>query len=136
MTDHIFPVLPIKYLINKDGDPTTPFQLATGTKPLVSHLCVLFCPCVVRKATAHIDKKALNMCHQVQKGLSGIFVGIKQHKKWYLVYVSGTRKIIYSYYVIFDESFSSTLAYALQPYVEAMDMRPAVSYTPYATSSR
>ena len=24
MTDHIFPVLPIKYLINEDGDPTTP----------------------------------------------------------------------------------------------------------------
>ena len=29
-TDQIFPVLPIKYLINKDGDPTTPYKLATG----------------------------------------------------------------------------------------------------------
>ena len=29
-TDHIFPVLPIKDLINKDGDPTTPHKLATG----------------------------------------------------------------------------------------------------------
>ena len=45
-TDHIFPVLPIKDLINKDGDPTTPYTLATGTKPSVSHLRVLFCPCV------------------------------------------------------------------------------------------
>ena len=36
--DHTFPVLPIKYLINKDGDPTTPYKLATGTKPSVSHL--------------------------------------------------------------------------------------------------
>ena len=27
-TDHIFPVLPIKYLINEDGDPTTPYKLA------------------------------------------------------------------------------------------------------------
>ena len=33
--DHIFPVLPIKNLINEDGDPSTPFQLATGTKPSV-----------------------------------------------------------------------------------------------------
>ena len=49
-TDHIFPVLPIKYLINEDGDPTTPHKLATGTKPSVSHLRVLFCPCVVRFA--------------------------------------------------------------------------------------
>ena len=33
MTDHIFPVLPIKDTKNKDGDLTTPFKLATGTKP-------------------------------------------------------------------------------------------------------
>ena len=32
-TDHIFPVLPIKDLINEDGDPTKPHKLATGTKP-------------------------------------------------------------------------------------------------------
>ena len=53
-TDHIFPVLPIKYLINEHGDPNTPFKLATCLKPLVSHLRGLFCPCVVRKATTHV----------------------------------------------------------------------------------
>ena len=58
-TDHIFPVLPIKDLINEDGDPTTPHKLETGTKPSVSHLCVLFCLCVVRKATEHIETKTL-----------------------------------------------------------------------------
>ena len=78
-TYHIFPVLPIKYLINEDGDPTTTHKLATGTKPSVSHLRVLFCPCVVRKATAHIETKTLNMHHQAQKGFRGIFVGILQH---------------------------------------------------------
>ena len=78
-TDNIFPVLPIKYLINEDGDPTTPFKLATGTKPSVSHLGVLFFPCAVRKATAHIGTKALNMCHQAQKGFRGFLVGIPQH---------------------------------------------------------
>ena len=56
-TYHIFPVLPIKYLINEDGDPTTPYKLATGKKPSVSNLRVLFCPCVVRKATAHVGKR-------------------------------------------------------------------------------
>ena len=84
-TDHIFPVLPIKDLINKDGDRTTPYKLETGTKPSVSHLCMLFCPCVVRKATAHVEKKALNMRHQVQKGFRGICVGVPQHQKGYLV---------------------------------------------------
>ena len=62
-TDHIFPVLPIKDLINKDGDPEIPYKLAICTKPSVSHLRVLFCPCVVRKATAHVETKTLNMRH-------------------------------------------------------------------------
>ena len=46
-TDHIFPVLPIKDLINEDFDSTTPYKLATGMKPSVSHLRVLFFRCVV-----------------------------------------------------------------------------------------
>ena len=47
-----------------------------------------------------------------------------------------TRKIISSYDVVFDESFSSVLAYTSQPYSEAMVMLPAVTYTPCATSLR
>ena len=62
-------------MINEKGDTTTPFKLATGTKPSVSHLRVLLCPFVVRKVTAHVDKKALNMRHQAQKVFRGIFVG-------------------------------------------------------------
>ena len=95
-TDRIFLVLPIKDLINEYGDPTTPYKLATGTKPSVSHLCVLFCPCVVRKATAYVETKALNMRHQAQKGFRGIFVSIPQHQKGYLVYIPSTGKVISS----------------------------------------
>ena len=135
-TDHIFPVLPIKDLMNEDGDPTTPYKLAQGTKPSVSHLCGLFCPCVVRKATAHVETKTLNIRHQAQKEFRGIFVGIIQHQKGYLVYVTSTRKEISSYYVVFDESFSSALSYTSQPYAEAIAMRPTVTYTLYATSSK
>ena len=75
-TDHIFPVLPIKYIINEDGNPTTPHKLATGTKTSVSNLCVLFCPFFVQKATAHVETKTLNMRHQAQKWFCVIFVGI------------------------------------------------------------
>ena len=92
-TYHIFLVLPIKYLITEDGDPTTPYKLATGTKPSASHLRMLFFPCVVRSATAHVGTEALNMRHQLQKGYCGIFVGITQHQQVYLVYVPSTRKI-------------------------------------------
>ena len=135
-TYHIFPFLPIKDLINEDGNPKTPHKLATGTKPSVSHLHVLFFPCVVRKSTAHVETKTLNMRHQAQKGFQGIFVGIPEHKKGYLVYVPSTRKIISSYDVVFDTSFSCALAYTSQTYSEAMAMRLAVTYTPYATSSK
>ena len=76
------------------------------------------------------------MRHQAQKGFLHIFVGITQHQKGYLVYVLSTRKIIFSYDVVFDESFSSTVAYTSQPYSEAMAMRPTVSYTHCYTSLR
>ena len=91
---------------------------------------------VVRKHTAHVETKTLNMLHQAQKGFRGIFVGIPQHQKGYLVYVPSTRKVILSYNVKFDESFLSALSYSSRPYAEAMAMRPAVTYTPYATSSK
>ena len=135
-TYHIFPILQIKYLINKDGNPTTPHKLATGTKPSVSHLRVLFFPCVVRKSTAQVETKSLNMRHQAQKGFRGIFVGVPQNKKGYLVYIPSTRKIISSYDVVFDESFSSLLSCMSLPYSEAMSMRPEVTYTPCDKSSK
>ena len=52
------------------------------------------------------------------------------------MYVPSTRKVISSYDVVFEESFSSVLSYTSRPYSEAMAMLPTVTYTPYATSSR
>ena len=68
MTDHIFPVLPIKHLVNQDGEPTKPHKRETGTKPSVFNLCISFCMCVLQNSTAHVDTTALNMCHWSQKG--------------------------------------------------------------------
>ena len=105
--DHILLVLTIKYSIKKDGNPTKPFKLDTS----VSNLNVLFFPRVVQKSTAHVGKKELNIRHQVQKGFYGIFAGIPQHQKGYLVYVPHKHKILYLYNIIFEESLSSALAY-------------------------
>ena len=74
------------------------------------------------------------MRHQAQKGFCGIFVGITQHQKGYIVYVPSTRKVISLYDVVFDKRFSSALSYTSWPYSEVMVMRPAVTYTPYAMS--
>ena len=68
MTDHIFPALPIKNLVNQDGEPTISHKMETGTKNLVSNLLVLFCRCVVQKETSHVETKELNMVHKSQKG--------------------------------------------------------------------
>ena len=37
---------------------------------------------------------------------------------------------------MFDKKNSSALSYTSRPYAEAMAMRPTVTYTPYATSSK
>ena len=95
--DHILLVLPIKDLINEDIDLTTTFKLATGMKTSILHWHVLFFPCVVRKATAHVRTNAFNVYNQEQTGFHGIFVGIPQHQKGYLVYVTHKRKIVSSY---------------------------------------
>ena len=84
---------------------------------------------------AHVETKTLNMRHKAQKGFRGIFVGIPQHQKGYLVCVPSTRKVTLSYNVVFDKSFCIALSYTSRPYVEAMAMRLTVTYTPWATSS-
>ena len=69
MAYYTFPVLPIKDLIIEDGETNKPFKLATDTKPSVSHLRVLFCTCIVRKATADFGTKVLNMHQQAEMGI-------------------------------------------------------------------
>ena len=134
-TDNIFPVLPIKHLVKQDGEQTTPHKMETYTKPSVSKPRVLFCPCVVIKSTAHVETKALNIRHQSIKGFGGIFVGIPQHQKDYIIYVDSTQKIVSSHDIVFDKTFSSELSYISCPYSEALATKLAVLYIPYATSS-
>ena len=101
------------------------------TSSILFTLVILSMCCI--KATAHVETKTLNMRHQSQRGFCGIFVGIPQHQKGYIVYVPSTRKIIFSYDIVIDEIFSSVLAYMSQPYSVAMAMRLDMTYTYCAT---
>ena len=101
VANNILLVISIRDPINKDGELATPYKLATGIKPSISYLHVLLCPCVVRKATAHVGTKALNMRHQAQNGFRGIFVGIPLHQKRHIVYVLHKWKIVSLYDVVF-----------------------------------
>ena len=40
MTDHYFPVIPIRHLVNQDSEPTMPHKMEAGTNTSVSKLCV------------------------------------------------------------------------------------------------
>ena len=126
MTHHIFTFLLIKYLVNQYGETTTSHRMATGTNPSIPNICVLFFPCVVQKASAHVERKVLNMRHQPQNGFRGIFVVIPQHQRWYLIYVHITRNIGYFHAVIFDKK-SNALAYTECPYSEVLTTQSAVS---------
>ena len=104
--------------------------------PSILNLRILFGPCVVRKDNEHVGTKALNMSHKARNIFHGILIGISQHLKVYLVHVPRKLKIVYLYDVVVNGILSSALLYTSQPYEEAMDMRPAISYIPYATFSK
>ena len=127
-TDNIFPVLPIKHLVNQDREQTMTHKMVTGTDPSVSNLHALLCLCVVRKANEHVDTKVLKMYHQPQQGLCGIIVVIPHHQKVYLIYVLSTWTIVSLHEVVFGEKHSSVLELRSCPFLEALVVGPAVLY--------
>jgi hypothetical protein len=88
----IFNILPVKHLVDEGGTPTTPSQLFLGTKPMLSHFCVLGCPAVAKKWVTHIDNKSVNK--QTESGISGIFLGFPYQQKGYLLYAPVTCQIV------------------------------------------
>ena len=76
------------------------------------------------------------MRHRAQKGFRGIFFGITQHQKGYIFLRTTQTEDNIFVRCYFYESSSSSLTYMSQRYAEAVDTRPAVSYIPYAASSR
>ena len=83
----------------------------------------------------HMFGKGVKHASPSAKGFCGIFFGITHYKKGYLFYVPHKREIASLYNIVFGDSFCSALVFMSQPYAEAMDLRPAVSYIPYAISS-
>ena len=122
-------------MVNQDGESTTSPKLATGTKPSISNLRVLFFPYVVQKLTLHVNINSLNMHHQPQKVSRDIFVGIPQNQKGYLVYVPSTRKKKFLTRLCVWQKQSRELAHISHPYSEALMTQPDVSYIPYTTLS-
>jgi transposase InsO family protein len=51
----VFNVLPVKNLYNSSGDICSPFELFTGTKPIISHFRVFGCPAVAKRSVIYIE---------------------------------------------------------------------------------
>ena len=101
---HICTVLPIKHLINQEGEPITLHKLANGTKYSVSNIRVLVCPCVVKKRlhtlterrqTCVINHKRvfaiyLLEFHNTKKGTSSTYLVHKNIFRHMTVYLTKT----------------------------------------------
>ena len=108
-------------------------NLNVTKRPTWNHTLTLFSICCTKRDCTHW-RKFIKHTSPIKKYFWGIFIGISQHQKGYPIYARITQKIVSSHDVVFDETFSSALAYTSNPYSEAIAMRPAVSYIPYATS--
>jgi hypothetical protein len=124
---YIFNALPIHGLsINNTDVPSTPHELFFGRKPSIAHLRVFGCPVVIRKWTSsdHTNGK------QTERGIRGIFIGLDIHQKGYVMYSPGSRSIVVSDDVLFDEQFYSAIALTWQKFQDGIALRPLASFIP------
>jgi hypothetical protein len=116
----VFNLLPLRDLVDANGDPCTPIGAYTGTKPKLSRLRVLFCPCVINNGQTkrHIDPAKPKKARKVntrqncaERGTKAIHVGLPRYQNGWLCYIPSTGGLRVSQDVSFDEHFYSTTAH-------------------------
>lgn len=89
------------YLYNRciapNSEDKTPFEQLLGVKPNCGHLRAY--GCVAYAYNFDVGRKKLD-----DRGIKGVLIGYDQNSSGYLLYVPGTRKIIRSGHVAFNES--------------------------------
>jgi hypothetical protein len=129
---YIFNVLPVRGLQDLETEiPATPHELFFGTKPHISHLQTFGCPVIIRKWTTSDNTNG----KQTERGLRGIFIGLDMHQKGYVIFCPGSRSIVISDDVIFDENFTSAIAQTWQNYQDGIALRPIASFVPDVTTT-
>jgi hypothetical protein len=98
----IFNVLPVRGLKNKEDCPATPYELFFSEKLSISRFRVFGCPTVVRRWMTKQSSKGM----QTERGIRGIFIGFHVSNKGYVIYNPGSRQIVTSEDVTFDEHFN------------------------------
>jgi len=60
----------------------------------------------------------------------GIFIGFPPNQKGYLIFHPGSRQILVSVDVLFDESFHAAIATTWQQYQDSFSLKPVASFVP------
>lgn len=128
---HIFNVLPVRGLLNEEDTPATPHQLFFGKCPMVSKYRVFGCPTIDHRWVTHNKSNG----KQTEHGTRGIFIGFHANQRSYAIYSPGSRQIIISDYVIFDENFTSAIATTWQQHKDSLALKPVNSYVPDITTT-
>jgi transposase InsO family protein len=123
---HIFNVLPVRGLLNGEETPATPHQLYLNKRPMTSHYRVFGCPVIVRRWVTHNKSNG----KQTERSTRGIFIGFHTNQKGYVIYSPGSRQIIISDDIIFDENFTSAIATTWQQHKDSLALQPILSYIP------
>ena len=130
----IFNILPIKNLVDSDGNPTTPFYLFYKVKPSVRKMRVLFCPVVAkvydRQQKNHKTKEThhYNSSTHPQRGVPGIFVGIPRGQDGYLVMDLKHKRVRICADVKFNEQFEQVAAPTHQDFFDAVPTHSAETW--------
>jgi len=127
---HIFNILPVKGLF-LGNHVSTPYELFQGIKLSISHFHVFRCPITARKWTAGNSSTS----KQTKHGIRGIFFGLDQNQKGYILYAPASRRLCISANITFDEQFNSTIAHTWQLQHDSLALCPVSSDIPLATTT-
>ena len=121
---HIVNSCPAKNVIDKDGNPTTPFHFSYGRKPSLNNFRVFGCPVYFKRYEPTFRNKLITYKQQLQRASRGTFIGFPDNSAGWLVYCPDhPQRIITTRDAYFDEDFSSALSFDSKPFAGALPIR-------------
>ena len=103
-------VLPVRDLVDKEGNMTTPHFMFRGHKPNIAHLRTFGAPSIRKRYGKKQESGARSKSKwDLQQGIRCIYLGLPDNQAGWSFWTPGTTKTVVSYDAIFDESFSSAV---------------------------
>jgi hypothetical protein len=124
LAEHIVNACPAKNVIDRDGNPTTPFHFSYGRKPSLTNFRIFGCPVYFKRYEPTFCSKPNTYKQQLQHAFRGSFIGFPDNSAGWLVYCPDhPQRIISTRDAYFDEDFSSALSFDSKPFAGALPIR-------------